>query len=373
MSTDFQIRGAEACTSFATCDVLDMDYFAQLMRRGAECGINALTLFVIPDSYYPETSPKKTWEFEIGLDWPSDRFPEYRNAHCPNADPATEYLPQLAALCHSLGIRVYLRTINNKHKWLFPGKDPWRAIRLKDDGTEAPTSACCWDIPAFMDYYYELLRDLLERYATGPNPVDGIILDQQKCFGAYVNAESRAKFRELMGHEMDDTNRPEILEYWSIRNAQRVCETVQFCKTVNPKLDVGVTLEAMRRVHFDNGDTGMKYDLFNHKTSGVDFIHHQILDLSEEDCLYIWDKLAQDGPLWIMLDPTAADAGWDKEYWGWKPRTPDAIRDDVQKVKRVRERLAVPGNLIGITEFPISRLPLDHPNLEASLRHIGQA
>ncbi|HIJ72619.1 MAG TPA: hypothetical protein HPP83_00825, partial [Candidatus Hydrogenedentes bacterium] len=239
----FQVRGLEGCTSFMTCDVLDMEYFGRLAKRGAEAGINVLTLVMIPDAYYPETSSKKSWEFEMGLDWPCKRYPEHRNPRCPNADPDTEYLPQLVNLCHTLGIRVYLRTINNKHKWLFPAKKHWRALRVKNDGSQSVVDACCWDIAEFMEYYYALLDDLLQRYATGPNAVDGLMLDQQKCFGAYINAESREKFRDIMGHEMDLGNVQEILDYWSIRNAERVRETVRFCKAINPDLDVGVTLE----------------------------------------------------------------------------------------------------------------------------------
>ncbi len=54
-----KIRALEACTSFQTCDVLDMTYFDPLVRQAAAQGINTLTLFVIADSYYPETSDKK--------------------------------------------------------------------------------------------------------------------------------------------------------------------------------------------------------------------------------------------------------------------------------------------------------------------------
>ena len=293
-----------------------MTYFDPLVRRAAAQGINTLTLFVIADSYYPETSDQKTWEYEVGLDWPSDAFPHYRNAHCPNADPEQEYLPELIALCHTLGIRVYLRTINNKHRFLFPEHESWRAVRLVADGGQEPTSACCWDVAAFIEYYYRFLGELLQRYATGPNSIDGLILDQQKCFGPYVNAESRVNFQAQTGHEMDLSKPQEIRDYWSAQNAQRVRETVDFCRSISPSLELGVTLEALKLDHFNNGESGLKYDLFNLRTTGTDFIHHQAFDHSDEELREMWEKLTADGPLWVMLDPTAADAGWDKPYWG---------------------------------------------------------
>ena len=84
------IRALEACTSFITCDVLTLDYFDRLLELAAPRGVNALTLFMLPDSYYPETSARKHWEYEVGLDWPSEAYPQYRNPHCPNAHPDTE-------------------------------------------------------------------------------------------------------------------------------------------------------------------------------------------------------------------------------------------------------------------------------------------
>ncbi|MCK4590699.1 MAG: hypothetical protein KAT86_03020 [Candidatus Latescibacteria bacterium] len=366
------IRALETCTSFATCDVLTLDYFDRLLELAAPRGVNALTLFILPDSYYPETSARKHWEYEVGLDWPSEAYAQYRNPHCPNAHPDTEYVPELIRRCHRVDVKFYLRTINNKHRWLFPEHDDWRALQLQPDGSIEPSEACCWDIPEFMEYYYGHLGELIQRYTSDQDKADGIILDQQKCFGPYVNTESRKRFRKIMGHEMDLNKPDEIMEYWSIRNAQRVKETVAFCKTILPSLEVGVTLEAEKRVHFDTGSTGMLHRLFNHRTTGVDFIHHQIIDHSEDECFYIWEQLCNEGPTWIMLDPTAADAGWNKGYWGWTPRTPDSIREEVGKVKRVRNRLSHPENLVGITEFPISRLPLEHPNLAACMEHIGR-
>jgi hypothetical protein len=369
----FQIRALEACTSFVTHDVLDMGYFEPLVRRAAEHGINTLVLFVIPDSYYPETSPTKSWTPELGLDWPSDLYPHFRNPRCPNADPTSEFMPDLVALCHTLGIKAYLRTINNKHRWLFPEQEDWRAVRLRPDGVEQATDACCWDVPGFMAYYWQVLDELLRRYATGTHPVDGLILDQQKCFGPYVNAESRARFEQLNGRPMDYAKPQEIRDYWSATNAERVRETVAFSKAISPTLDVGVTLEALKADHLDTGESGLKYELFNHRTTGVDFIHHQIIDHSEDEMVGMWEKLTSDGPTWVMLDPTAADAGWDKPHWGWVPRTPDSIQDEVAKVQRARERLSNPARLVGLSEFPISRLPLDHPNLTAVLREVGSA
>ncbi|MFH1007955.1 MAG: hypothetical protein V1800_10715 [Candidatus Latescibacterota bacterium] len=366
------IRALEVCTSFATCEVLALDYFDRLLESAVPHGINALILFILPDSYYPETAPQKTWEYEVGVDWPSQVYPEYRNPHCPNAQQDTEYVPELIRRCHAAGVKLYLRTINNKHRWLYPEHDAWRALQLGRDGNIRPSEACCWDISAFMEYYYRLLGELLHRYTGGPEKADGIILDQQKCFGPYVNPESREQFRKRMGHEMDLGQPDEIMTYWSIRNAQRVKETVVFCKSISPSLEVGVTLEAEKRVHFDTGSTGMRHAEFNHRTTGVDFIHHQIIDHSEEECFYIWEHLCDEGPTWVMLDPTAADAGWNKAYWGWQPRTPDSIREEVQKVKRVRGQLSHPENLVGMTEFPISRLPLDHPNLAACSEIIGR-
>jgi hypothetical protein len=366
------IRALEACTSFATCDVLTLDYFDRLLEQAVPRGVNTLTLFILPDSYYPETSVLKHWEYEVGLDWPSQAYPQYRNPHSPNAQPDTEYVPELIRRCHDMGVKFYLRTINNKHRWLYPEHDDWRAMQLQPDGSIERSEACCWDFPAFMEYYYELLGELLRRYTSGLDKADGIILDQQKCFGPYVNPESRKRFQEIMGHEMDLNKPDEIMEYWSIRDAQRVKETVAFCKTISPSLEVGITLEAQKRVHFDTGSTGMLHRLFNHQTTGVDFIHHQIIDHSEDEYFYIWEQLCNEGPTWIMLDPTASDAGWNKAYWGWEPRTPDSIREEVEKVKRVRNRLSHPENLVGITEFPISRLPLEHPNLAACMEHIGR-
>ena len=372
-STDrIPVRAFEACTSFITCDVLTLDYFDRLLEQAVPHGVNALTLFILPDSYYPETSARKPWEYEVGLDWPSEAYPQYRNPHCPNAHPDTEYVPELIRRCHAAGVKFYLRTINNKHRWLYPEHDDWRAQQLRSDGSIELSEACCWDIPEFMEYYYGLLGELLRRYTRGPDKADGIILDQQKCFGPYVNPESRERFREIMGHEMDLKQPAEILEYWSIRNARRVKETVAFCKDLSSSLEVGVTLEAEKREHFDTGSTGMLHSRFNHRTTGVDFMHHQIIDHPEDECFYIWEHLCNDGPTWIMLDPTAADAGWNKSYWGWQPRTPDSIREEMEKVKRVRDNLSHPENLIGITEFPISRLPLDHPNLAACSEIIGR-
>ena len=54
-----KIRALEACTSFQTCDVLDMTYFDPLVRRAAAQGINTLTLFVIADSYYSRDQRSK--------------------------------------------------------------------------------------------------------------------------------------------------------------------------------------------------------------------------------------------------------------------------------------------------------------------------
>jgi hypothetical protein len=49
------LRALEGCTSFQTHAVLDMTYYGPLVRRAAEHGVNALAVFVIPDSHYPET------------------------------------------------------------------------------------------------------------------------------------------------------------------------------------------------------------------------------------------------------------------------------------------------------------------------------
>lgn len=87
------LRALEGCTSFQTHAVLDMTYYGPLVRRAAEHGVNALAVFVIPDSYYPETSDHKASEYEVELDWPSLAFAEHRNLRCPNAHPDTEYLP----------------------------------------------------------------------------------------------------------------------------------------------------------------------------------------------------------------------------------------------------------------------------------------
>ena len=371
MGDRFSVRALESCTSFMTCDVLDMGYFEPLVRRAADGGINTLVLFLIPDAFYPETSPAKSWSPEMGMDWPSEAYPQFRNRHCPNADPQAEYLPGLIALCHELGMRVFLRTINNKHKWLYPERDDWRAVRLCEDGTREATAACCWDIPEFMTYYYEVLGDLLHRYATGANPVDGLILDQQKCFGPYVNPESQARFAEINGRPMDFAKPQEIHDYWSASNAARVRETVAFCKKIHPDLEVGVTLEALKAGNLDDGESGLGYSLFNHHTTGVDFIHHQIIDHPEDEMVEMWEKVTADGPTWVMLDPTAADAGWNKPYWGWQPRTPESMRDEVATVRRARRRLSRPDNLVGITEFPISTLPIDHPNLAAAIEQLG--
>lgn len=365
------IRALEACTSFVTYDMIDLDYFEALLERSVPLGINALTLFVLPDSYYPETSPRKDWEFEMGLDWPSEAYPQYRNPHCPNADPEKEYVPRLIRLCHEAGVRFYLRTINNKHRWLFPEHDSWRARQLEAGGVITPGEACCWDNPEFMQYYYDLLEELISRYTSGPHKADGIILDQQKCFAPYVNDQSREQFKQTMGCEMDLSRPEDIWEYWSIRNGQRVKETVRFCKEIYPRLEVGATLEAQRRVHFDSGNTGMKHELFNHKTTGVDFIHHQAIEHPDEECLYMWEALCNDGPVWVMLDPAAADAGWGQGYWGWTPRTPESLGREVGEVLGIRETLTKPDNLVGITEFPISILPLDHPNLAAAIEALG--
>jgi|ETNmetMinimDraft_25_1059894.scaffolds.fasta_scaffold13159_1 hypothetical protein len=369
---EFNIRALEGCTSFLTCDVLDMEYYTALVERAAAYGVNTLILFIIPDSYYPETSATKSWEFELGFDWPCEAYPQYRNPNCPNAHPDTEYLPQLIRLCHAAGIKVYLRTINNKHKWLFPQHEAWRAKLLNRHDEVVPTQSCSWDNNEFMDYYYTVLRDLLNRYAAGSESIDGLILDQQKCFGLYVNDETVAKFEQTMNRPFRLLDREALCEYWSTRNAQRVKDTVAFCKAINPSLHIGVTLEGLLRERFENGMSGMGHAFFNHRSTGVDFIHHQVFDQSEEDGLFMWEKLSTDGPLWIMLDPTAADAGWDKEYWGWTPRTPDSIAKDIEKVRTLRHRLSHSNNLAGITEFPITRLPLDHPNLSAVLQSLSQ-
>lgn len=243
---------------------------------------------------------------------------------------------------------------------------------LRPDGKVRESGACCWDIPQFMEYYYEILGELIGRYTSGPEKADGIIFDQQKCFWPYVNPESKSMFRQVMGYEMDLRKRDEIMEYWSIRNAQRVKETVAFCKAICPTLEVGVTLEAQKPMHFDSGSTGMVHRLFNHETTGVNFIHHQIIDHSEQECRYIWEKLCNEGQTWVMLDPTAADAGWKEGYWCWTPRTPESIKEEVEKVLKIRDGLSHPENLVGITEFPISRLPLGHRNLAACTEHIGR-
>ena len=369
----FSVRALEACTSFMTHDVLDMAYFEPLVRQAAAGGINTLVLFVIPDAYYPETSSAKTWSPEMGLDWPSEAYPAYRNPHCPNADPAREFIPDLVKLCHSEGVKVYLRTINNKHRWLYPARDSWRAVRLREDGKHESTNACCWDIPDFMTYYYGILGELLRRYAGGADPVDGLILDQQKCFGPYINAESQARFEQENGRPMDFSKPQEIRDYWSASNARRVGETAAFSKAICPTLDVGVTLEALKADHLDNGESGLKYALFNHRTTGVDFIHHQIIDHEEPEMVEMWEQLTRDGPTWVMLDPTAADAGWGKPYWGWQPRTPEYIAAEVARVQRARAALSRPANLVGISEFPISTLPLNHPNMGAVIRSLGAA
>jgi len=372
----FDLRVFELCTSFATYQTVGAEYFFEIVEIAAPRGINAFTLFIIPDSYYPETSPEKSWEYELGLDWPCEVYSQYRNEHCPNAQPVTEYVPEFIRRCHQLDVKVYLRTINNKHRWLFPEHDDWRAQQLQPDGEIVPSGHCSWDNPQFMDYYYQVLGDLVRRYTSGDEQADGIILDQQKCFGPYVGPESQQRFRQIMGHEMDLGNPSEIMEYWSIRNAQRVRDTVEFCRDTagSEQFEVGLTLEAIKTEGFFNtGSTGMLHQYVNHESTQVDFIHHQIIDHDEQECEQIWEALCNEGQTWVMMDPTAADAGWDQNYWGWQPRTPELIGEEVAKVQQVRNCLSHPENLTGITEFPISRLPLDHRNLEACLEHIGGA
>jgi hypothetical protein len=366
------IRAFECCVSFMTCDVLDAAYFEQLAERAARHGVNTFTFFMIPDAYYPETSPHKDWEFEMGLDWPCQAFPQHRNPTCPNADEATEFLPRVFTACKAHGIRTYLRTINNKHRWLYPEHDAWRAQQLMPDGSVQPSMHCSWDRPAFMAYYYRLLEDLLRRYATGPNAVDGLILDQQKCFGPYVDEETRARYPEVMGRAFDLADQDGLVAYWSMRNAERVRGTVAFCKAINPALEVGLTLEAVKPEHVHSGSTGFKYPLVSHATTEADFIHLQVIDHTEAECAELWELFAKDGPVWVMLDPTAGDAGWAERYWGWEPRTPDSIANEMAMVRRVRAGLSRPDHLVGVTEFPLSRLPLAHPNVQACLEHIGR-
>ena len=369
----FPIRAIEISTSFMTCDVMDMSYFDPLIKKASDHGINAVTIFIIPDSYYPETSSKKSWLYEEGLDWPSEKFPQYRNINCLNSNPEKEFIPDLISLCHSLNMKVYLRTINNKHRWLYPQHENWRALRLSTEGKAVPTHACCWDISNFMDYYYAVLRELLERYATGTIKADGLLLDQQKLFGPYINEESQIEFERRTGNKMDFTKIQQLRDYWSSRNAERVKDTVEFAKKISPELEIGLTVEAVKEDHFLNGESGLKHELHNLQTTQTDFMHHQIFDHSDDELFNMWEEFTLKGPLWIMLDPTASDAGWKENYWGWQPQTPESIKAEIQKVKRIKATLTKAQNLLGISQFPINRLPLNHKNLTAALKETGAA
>ena len=96
-----------------------------------------------------------------------------------------------------------------------------------------------------MQYYYALLKELLERYAVGPGKVDGLLLDQQKLFGPYINKESQLEFKRRTGKIMDFSKIQELRDYWSARNAERVKDTVQFAKRFCPELEIGLTVEAV--------------------------------------------------------------------------------------------------------------------------------
>ncbi|MCF7855436.1 MAG: hypothetical protein K9N51_11610 [Candidatus Pacebacteria bacterium] len=291
---NFATRALEACTSMMTREVVDMGYFGPLLDKGAAAGVNAFTLFILPDSYYPETSPGKHWEFESGLDWPSMAYPQYRNVHCPNAAEETEYLAELIDHCHELGMKFYLRTINNKHRWLFPQHDDWKAVERVETGGNRIQEACCWDIPEFMEYYYTILRELLERYPE----TDGIILDQQKNFGPYVNPEVAAPFRAMMGMDMSAASMQDLRDYWSIRNARRVRDTVVFCRGIIPGIEVGVTL----------------YETANHARTAEPFV------LSAEKVLEAWDEAR--AVLLTVHVPSSAQPG---EYRGHITVQPEGL------------------------------------------------
>ena len=367
---DLSIRAIEGCTSFVTYDILTMDYWSKLIDMAAEAGVNTLVMFMVPDAYYPETAPAKKKamiEFEMGLDWPSECYPEYRNQNCPNADPEKEYLPELIKTVHSRGMRFYLRIITNKHRWLWPKHDEWRSWYVDNHKKKCKWMSACKDNPNFLKYYYRVLEELVKRYHTA----DGIILDQEKVWGPCHCDYTRASFQKMMGKDIGKASLVEFGEYLSRANAEHFRSTKERLHQIVPDMEVGVTVEALIPKWFDDGLTGLGIAWYNHSTTTADFIHWQRIAQPFEAALRILNGYCDFGPTWVMLDPTAADAGWDKNHWGWTPRTPQSIKGEVDFIRGVRDQLTHPENLVGISEFPISRLPLNHSNLQAVLKYLG--
>ena len=215
----FAIRTIEGCTSFMTCEIMTMDYWSRLINTAAREGVNTLVMFMVPDAYYPETAPAKKKagiEFEMGLDWPSEYYPTYRNKNCPNANSEKEYLPELISMVHSQNMHFYLRIITNKHRWLWKEHNDWHGWYIDGKGKKRIWLSACKDNPDYLKYYYKLLEELVKRYSF----TDGIILDQEKVWGPCHCEYTQVSFQKMMGKEIIKASLLEFGEYWSRCNAK---------------------------------------------------------------------------------------------------------------------------------------------------------
>jgi len=208
------------------------EHFEKCIREMGEAGLNYLSILMYSDQYHGEAA---------GYAWPvqDPELSEVVDKDCPNANPETEFLPELVAEAHRKGIRVDLAMGTPQGRLLLPKHPEWTMMDFWGNEYPLPTPASA----AFQDANCRLIRDLLGRYGRaelGEKAVDGFY-NEGPTYGpmSHYSASDRQQFERMFGKPLAEATIAEMRAFKLKVVSEFLQALFATVKEVNPNLARG--------------------------------------------------------------------------------------------------------------------------------------
>ena len=169
----FSERIVEGAFSYQVPPEADnLEWWKRLIDDCAESKVTIISPMVGQDSI---CEPFNHW----GFDYPSEIYEKWRNPTCRNADPDTEYLPELTSYAHKKGIKVYPKLMTLEANWIYVEHPEWLQKNL--DGFYV--CKLCPDKEEVREAISRYVVEFVKRYGAkelNGNAIDGLYFDHHR-------------------------------------------------------------------------------------------------------------------------------------------------------------------------------------------------
>jgi len=348
----FKERILEASMSYQATPQTDaLEWNQRLLDEAAEQGITTISHLFGQDSI---CEPNDHW----GLDYPSEVYEQWRNPSCRNAQPETEYLPQVIEYAHSKGINYYAKLISLEHTWLYADHPDW----LQRNRYGVLIHKLCPDVPAVREAIVKYLVEFVQRYGSPDlaHPLDGVYFDHHR-YRSYEEcwcAHTQRAFRERYGIYLWDSTLDQRMEYRSHIIAEFTAEVTKILRKINPNLHIGLTEVDESWGHIPS--------IIRPEATDLDFVHVQYLNRPDRK-LYDRFKAKVENyceyfnQVWLQFDcrtPGPWTVASMARFWSTIP----SMYTMMEFAAEIKRDIPHRDRLVGISFFNITAVPEDHPH-----------